>query len=121
MSGGFGVLLDVMMMSGDSGNGSVHCVKDFVGYQSGSVVSRALIDRKVGTVTFFAFDRGEGLSEHTAPYDALVMVTDGVAEIVLGGEVLRVSEGEMVVMPADVPHALRAVERFKMVLVMIRE
>jgi quercetin dioxygenase-like cupin family protein len=89
-------------------------------YQQGSVVSRTVIDKPVGTVTLFAFDQGEGLSEHTAPYDALVTVVDGEAEVVLAGQAHRVRHGEMIIMPAGVPHALRAVARFKMMLVMIR-
>ncbi len=91
-----------------------------VDYQEGSVVSRTLIDKKTGTVTLFAFDQGQGLSEHTAPYDALVNIIDGEAEIVISGNEHRVKSGEMIIMPADEPHALRATEKFKMVLVMIR-
>ena len=89
-------------------------------YQEGSVVSRTMIDRKTGTVTFFAFDEGQGLSEHTAPYDALVYLLDGEAEIVISGKATRVKKGEMIVIPAKKPHALRAVKRFKMILTMIR-
>ena len=90
-------------------------------YQAGGVVSREIIKKKTGTVTLFAFDKGEGLSEHTAPFDALVHVLDGVAEITIGGTAHTVSKDELIVMPAGVPHALQAVERFKMMLVMIRE
>lgn len=93
---------------------------DLAEYQKGSVVSRAIIDRKTGTVTFFAFDGGQGLSEHTAPYDALVYLLDGEADIVISGRALRVKEGEMVVIPAKKPHELKAVKRFKMMLTMIR-
>ena len=89
-------------------------------YQEGSVVSQTLIDRKTGTVTFFAFDEGQSLSEHTAPYDALVYLLDGEAEIVISGKATRVKEGEMIVIPAKKPHALRAVKRFKMILTLIR-
>jgi len=91
-----------------------------VNYQEGSVVSRTLIDKKVGTVTLFAFDKGQALSEHTAPFDALVNIIDGEAEIVISAIEHRVRKGEMIIMPANEPHALRAVEKFKMVLVMIR-
>jgi quercetin dioxygenase-like cupin family protein len=91
-----------------------------VSYQQGSVVSRTLIDKKIGTVTLFAFDRNEGLSEHTAPYDALVYVFDGDAVITISGEDYNVGKGETVIMPANEPHALRAVTPFKMMLVMIR-
>ena len=93
---------------------------DLVEYQEGSVASRTIIDKKVGTVTLFAFDAGQGLSEHTAPYDALVYIIDGEAEVTISGKALAVKAGEMVIMPANEPHALRAVNRFKMMLVMIR-
>ena len=93
---------------------------DLVDYQAGSIVSREIINKKTGTVTLFAFDEGQGLSEHTAPYDALVYLLDGEADITISGKTLRLKEGEMVIMPANQPHALKAVTRFKMVLVMIR-
>lgn len=91
-----------------------------VQYQAGAVVSRTLIDKKIGTLTLFAFDEGQGLSEHTAPYDAFVQIVDGAADITIGGTDHRVSTGQMIIMPANVPHALRAVGKFKMLLVMIR-
>lgn len=94
---------------------------DLVAYQAGSVVSRAIVSKKTGGVTVFAFDEGQGLSEHTAPFDALVHVLDGAAEIAIGGEPRLVRAGELVLMPANVPHALKAVERFKMMLIMLRE
>lgn len=100
--------------------GKVTNLKDLVGYQDGSVVSRTLIDKKLGTVTIFAFDSGQGLSEHTAPFDALVNIIDGEAEIRISGNPHHLKEGEMVIMPANEPHALKAEKRFKMVLVMIR-
>ena len=93
---------------------------DLVDYQEGSIVSRTIIDKKMGTVTLFAFDEGQGLSEHTAPFDALVYLLDGEAEITISGKPVRLREGEMVIMPANQPHALRAVKKFKMVLTMIR-
>ncbi len=93
---------------------------DLVAYQEASVVSKTLIKRDKGTVTLFAFDKGQGLSEHTAPFDAMVCVLDGVAEITISGNPITVKEGEMLVMPADEPHGLKAVERFKMMLTMIR-
>lgn len=89
-------------------------------YQSGAVVSRTVIKKSVGTVTLFAFDQGEGLSEHTAPFDALVQVTDGEAEITIAGQTHRVGAGQFIIMPANRPHALKAVSRFKMMLVMIK-
>ncbi len=94
---------------------------DLVAYQAGAVVSREIVKKKTGTVTVFAFDKAQGLSEHTAPFDALVQMLDGVAEITIGGVPHRLGKDEMILMPANVPHALKAVERFKMMLVMIRE
>lgn len=88
--------------------------------QPGSVVSRAVIQKKTGTVTLFAFDEGQGLSEHTAPFDALVYILDGRAEIVISGKPHVVKRGEMIIMPAGEPHSLKATEAFKMMLVMIR-
>jgi quercetin dioxygenase-like cupin family protein len=99
---------------------SPSALTDLVAYQSGSVVSTTLIAKKTGTVTLFAFDRGEGLSEHTAPFDAMVCVLDGTADVTIGGTAMRVEAGQMVIMPANVPHALTAVEPFKMMLTMIR-
>ena len=93
---------------------------ELIDYQDGSVVSREIISKKTGTVTLFAFDQGQGLSEHTAPFDALVYVFDGEAEIVISGKPLRVKQGETVIMPANQPHALKAIKRFKMILTMIR-
>jgi quercetin dioxygenase-like cupin family protein len=93
---------------------------DLADYQEGSVVSRTIIDKKTGTVTFFAFDEGQGLSEHTAPFDALVYLLDGEAEVVISGKPFRLKGGEMVIMPANDPHALKAITRFKMILTMVR-
>ncbi len=92
-----------------------------VAYADGSVVSKTLLDKKAGTLTLFAFDQGQGLSEHTAPYDATVLVVDGEATLVIGGKPVRARSGEMVIMPAGVPHSVRADARFKMLLIMIRE
>ena len=89
-------------------------------YQAGSVVSRTIIDKKAGTVTLFAFDEGQGLSEHTAPYDALVYILDGEADITISGKPVRLKKGELTIMPADEPHALTAATKFKMLLTMIR-
>ncbi|HNR25088.1 MAG TPA: cupin domain-containing protein [Methanobacteriaceae archaeon] len=93
---------------------------DLIEYQEGSVVSREIIRKETGTVSIFAFDIGEGLSEHTAPFDAMVQVIDGRAEIIIAGNKNLVDEGDMIIMPANIPHALHAVEKFKMVLTMIR-
>ena len=91
-----------------------------VEYQKDAVVSRTLLDKKAGTVTLFAFDAGQGLSEHTAPFDAMVQVLDGETEVTIQGKAVMVKQGEMIVLPAGKPHALRAIKRFKMVLVMIK-
>jgi quercetin dioxygenase-like cupin family protein len=91
-----------------------------VEYQADSVVSRTIIDKTAGTVTLFAFNQGEGLSEHTASYDALVYIIEGEAEVTISGKLLRLRQGELTIMPANEPHALSAVTKFKMLLVMIR-
>lgn len=91
-----------------------------VEYAEGSIVSRTLLDRKQGTLTLFAFDKGQGLSEHTAPFDAYVVGLDGKARLTIGSKAVTVGAGELVLMPANVPHAVRATSRFKMLLLMIR-
>jgi quercetin dioxygenase-like cupin family protein len=95
-------------------------LEEMVGYQEGSVVSREIIRKPTGTVTLFAFDEGQGLSEHIAPFDALAYILDGEAEVLISGVSHRLKRGEMVIMPANQPHALKAPARFKMMLVMIR-
>lgn len=90
-------------------------------YQAGAVVSRTIVDAHSGTVTVFAFDAGQGLSEHTAPFNALVQILDGAANVRIAGVTHVLEAGECIIMPADVPHALKAVERFKMQLTMIKE
>jgi quercetin dioxygenase-like cupin family protein len=96
-------------------------LNDLISYQDGSVVSRTVINKPTGTITLFAFDKGESLSEHTAPYDAFVHVLDGTAEITISGKPYALSAGEMIIMPAGEPHSLTATGRFKMMLVMIKE
>jgi len=91
-----------------------------VNYQTGTVVSRTIIKKETGTVTLFAFDKGEGLSEHTAPFDAMVYIVDGEAEIIISGKSNIAKAGEMIIMPAGESHALKAVEKFKMLLMMIK-
>ena len=100
--------------------GEVVNLKGLAAYQDGAVVSLEILNRKTGTVTLFAFDRDQGLSEHTAPFDALVQVLEGEVEIVISGEPHLLKEGEVIIMPAGRPHALKAKSRFKMLLVMIR-
>jgi len=100
--------------------GKVVKLAGLLDYQEAAIVSRTIIDKKTGTVTLFAFDEGQGLSEHTAPFDALVYVLDGEALVTVAGSESRVTAGEMIIMPADKPHSLRAAKQFKMLLVMIR-
>jgi quercetin dioxygenase-like cupin family protein len=100
--------------------GKVTKLKDLADYQEHSVVSREIIGKASGTMTVFAFDQGEGLSEHTAPFDAAVYILDGEAEILIEGKPHSVKEGEMIIMPANKPHALKAITRYKMLLVLIR-
>ena len=95
-------------------------LKDLVAYQDGSIVSKEIIKKPTGTVTIFAFDQDQGLSEHTAPYDALVYVLDGETEIIISGTSYHLKEGEMIIMPGGQPHALKALKKFKMMLVMVR-
>lgn len=89
-------------------------------YQSGAVVSKTIIDKEAGTVTLFAFDKGQGLSEHTAPYDALVYAVDGKVEITISEEKYQLQKGQSIIMPANDPHALKALTQFKMLLIMIK-
>ena len=95
-------------------------LKELVTYQTGAVVSRTLLTADGGTVTAFAFDAGQGLSEHTAPYDALVIVVEGAVDVKISGKDHHLTEGDLIVMPANKPHALKAVTKFKMLLIMIR-
>ncbi len=101
-------------------SGKASRLVDLVEYQGGGIVSRTVIDKAMGTLTLFAFDEGQGLSEHTAPFDALVYIVDGEAEVTISGKALYLKEGDMVIMPANEPHALRAIKKFKMMLVMIK-
>jgi quercetin dioxygenase-like cupin family protein len=95
-------------------------LNDLVDYQPGSIVSREIIRKNTGKVTLFAFDADEGLSEHTSPFDALAQIIEGEAEITVAGKPNRVGTGELILMPANQPHALKALQRFKMILTMIR-
>ena len=101
--------------------GKVLNPKDLITYQEGSVVSRMIVYKKSGTITLFAFDTGEGLSEHTAPYDAIAHIIDGEAEISIEQTPFLLKEGQMIIMPANKPHALHAQQRFKMMLTMVHE
>ena len=93
---------------------------NLVEYQQGNVVSRTLVTKETGTITLFAFDKGQGLSEHTTPYDAMVFILDGNAQIIISKKEFHLNTGQMIIMPANEPHALNAVESFKMMLVMIK-
>jgi quercetin dioxygenase-like cupin family protein len=99
---------------------TLNALADMIKYQKDAVVSKTIIDKNTGTVTLFAFDKGQGLSEHTAPFDALVQVIDGEVEIIISGKPFHVKQGEIIIMPAHQPHALKAVSNFKMLLTMIR-
>lgn len=92
-----------------------------VGYADGAIVSKTLLDKPTGTLTLFSFDAGQGLSEHTSPYDATVLIIEGTATLMIGGKTVKAAAGELVIMPANVPHDVRAEERFKMLLIMIRQ
>lgn len=97
-----------------------HDMLGLISYQKDAVVSRTIVNKKTGTLTLFAFDRGQSLSEHTAPYDAVAYILDGEAEVKIGEIEIKMTKGEMVLMPADVPHALRALTQYKMLLIMIK-
>ena len=99
---------------------TIYETEKLVEYQEGSVVSKEIIKKETGTVTVFAFDKNEGLSEHTAPFDAMVQVIDGTLELTIDGELFTLTKGNMIIMPANIPHALHAKERFKMVLTIIK-
>jgi quercetin dioxygenase-like cupin family protein len=103
-----------------SENPEVLDLESLLDYQEGAVVSRMLLNKKIGTVTLFSFDKGEGLSEHTAPFDALVYVLEGKVEVIISKKPYVLEKGQMIVMPANDPHALNALERFKMMLIMVK-
>ena len=100
---------------------TISSAKDLVEYQNGAVVSRTIIKKPTGTVTFFAFDEGEALSEHTAPFDAIVNILDGEAEITISDKGYLLTEGEMIILPANKSHALKAIKKFKMMLTMLKD
>jgi len=96
-------------------------LKDLVNYSDGTVASRMIISRKAGNITIFSFDENEGLSEHTAPFDAVVTILDGECEVWVSGQTYQIKEGDTIIFPANVPHALSAITKFKMSLTMIKE
>ena len=95
-------------------------LKDFIEYSEGSIVSKILLERKTGNLTLFSFDENQALSEHSVPFDAVVQILDGGAELTIGGELVKVYSGQIAIMPANVPHSVKAITRFKMLLTMIR-
>ncbi|MBD3418999.1 MAG: cupin domain-containing protein [Chitinivibrionales bacterium] len=101
-------------------SGKPYSVQESIDYAEGSVISKTLLKKKTGSITLFSFDTGQGLSEHTSPFEAVVQVTEGTAQISINREAQTVSAGEMIILPANIPHALHAEERFKMMLIMIR-
>ncbi len=107
-------------MSNPIENGKPFSAIDSIAYASGSVVSKTILKKPAGNVTLFSFEAGEGLSEHSSPHEALVQILDGSAEISIAGEVQEVHAGQCIVLPANIPHALKAVQQFKMMLVMIK-
>ncbi len=96
-------------------------LNELVQYAADSIVSKTVLDKPVGTITLFAFDKGQRLSEHTAPYDAVVQIIDGAGKITIGGKELKLTAGQIVIMPANIPHSVAADEKFKMLLIMIRQ
>ncbi|RPI70534.1 MAG: cupin domain-containing protein [Ignavibacteriales bacterium] len=92
----------------------------FIEYSDGSIVSKQIIKKDTGTITLFAFDKGQSLSEHTAPFDAFVEIVDGKAECIIDGKPVAVSKGEFIILPANIPHAVNAIEKFKMLIIMIK-
>ena len=108
-------------MTQDEFRDNVQSMTSLVDYQDGSVVSRTLLDKQSGNVTLFAFAENQGLSEHTTPYDALVLIVDGALEITIADVLHRLADGEVLLLPADIPHSVHSRQRSKMLLVMIRE
>ena len=100
--------------------GAARELKNLIDYSDDSVVSKTILDKKVGTITLFAFDKGQGLSEHTSPYDAVVQIIDGLGQFKIGKTEVPAKEGQILIMPANIPHAVKAVEKFKMLLTMIK-
>lgn len=110
-----------MAQTDQTPKGEAFNLSDHITYAIGSVVSKTLLKKETGNITLFSFDAGQGLSEHTSPYDAVVYILDGEAEITIGGEMKQVKAGEMLVMPANIPHGLHAAVQFKMLLILIRD
>jgi len=101
--------------------GEVFSFAGSVEYASGAIVSKTVLKKETGNISLFAFDKGESLSEHTAPFDALIQVVDGKGQVIIGGQPFEVTSGNSIIMPANIPHAVKAIEKFKMILTMIRK
>jgi quercetin dioxygenase-like cupin family protein len=101
--------------------GEVFSFAGSVEYASGAIVSKTVLKKETGNISLFAFDKGEALSEHTAPFDALIQVVDGKGQVIIGGQPFEVTTGNSIIMPANIPHAVKAIEKFKMILTMIRK
>jgi quercetin dioxygenase-like cupin family protein len=108
------------MGSNEFEKGKAFSFNDSVDYSEGGIVSKTVLKKETGNISLFSFDKGEALSEHTAPFDAMIQVVDGKGEIIIGGKSNLLGTGETIIMPANIPHAVKAVERFKMVLTMIK-
>jgi quercetin dioxygenase-like cupin family protein len=108
-------------MTNEFNHSEVFAYSDIIDYAKGSIVSRQIIQRKTGNVTVFSFDKGQRLSQHTAPFDAMVQIIDGEAEVMINGIPIKLTSGQSIIMPANIPHAVNATERFKMVLTMIKD
>lgn len=101
--------------------GEVFSFAESVDYASGAIVSKTVLKKETGNISLFAFDKGEALSEHTAPFDAMIQVVDGKAQVIIGGKPFEVTAGNSIIMPANIPHAVKAIEKFKMILTMIKK
>jgi len=111
---------NIPMDSNEFSKSAVFSFSESVEYSSGAIVSKTVLKKQTGNISLFAFDKGEALSEHTAPFDALIQVVDGRGEVIIGGKPFQLDAGQSIIMPANIPHAVKAVEKFKMVLTMIR-
>lgn len=108
------------MQTNEFGKAKIFNLNNSVEYSDNGIVSKTVLKKETGNISVFSFDRGEGLSEHTAPFDAMIMVIDGKGEIIIGGEPFILEAGQSIIMPGNIPHSVNAVEKFKMVLIMIR-
>jgi quercetin dioxygenase-like cupin family protein len=108
------------MPSNEFEKSKVFSFKGSIDYSDGGIVSKTVLKKETGNISLFSFDKGEALSEHTAPFDAMIQVVDGTGEVIIGGKPFRLETGDCIIMPANIPHAVNAIEKFKMVLTMIK-